>query len=606
MRHGPPLAPRSAGMMAVAGARQLRSRPAATAASVSMAGCQACVLSAGLAAAVALCCWARLGAPEARSWVGPQQALGCSHPRQAAFLRGPPLRGLRTASGCAGEGSGEKMVPADQDWREFRAKLVEREWQEGGGWSGRGYEREQKGWAHATPLVEQGSVLLSAPGDHFALQQQYFHKAVILIVRHSDKGDMGLILNRPTALSAGDLDLPAEDPLPDRLLKFLGLPASSANWNVWFGGDCYGVGSDKDELACSCLHTTEKLAADSEEVIRGVYTIDLARARELVASGVAERDEFLLLVGYCGWGPGQLQDELDRGGSWIMAAADQRALLGKLRTAQASLTSRLERARTREEMGHGKVSVADVGDGLPDWQRLVEALEPWAAANRVEGTAEAETQADDMLRRWIEQRLLPAPALPGMLPQLEAQAEFPLMPGGPMRAGMLLRGSATSWLLGAPPELLQENAWRMRPAQYLHKSVLLLLQDYDPELPCSLVVLDGPKIGTLSGGYGDVFFGGPMPTPPEAGGLLAVPGGGVWGRLELPPGLLELLLALRALEVAEGYGLQHAAAAPTDERWTAVGGTISTIRDALTAAQGDAQRKRWYRSYLGLDVDAAK
>lgn len=491
------------------------------------------------------------------------------------------------------------MAAADQDWREFRARLVERERRDGGEFGGRGHEAEQRGWAYAMPLIEQGSVLLSAPGDHFALQQQYFHKAVILIVRHSDKGDMGLILNRPTAFSAGDLDLPYEDPFPDRLLKFVGLPTGSDAWNVWFGGDCHGLGasSGQEEMVCSCLHTSESLAVDSEEVIRGVYMIDLARARELVASGVAERDEFLLLTGYCGWGPGQLQEELDRGGSWIMAAADQRALLGKLRQAQASLSSRLERARARQALPDGaRVSVADVGDGIVDWQRLLEALEGQAgSSSHREGSAESQAQTDAMLRRWIEQRLLPAPV----------SFQLPGLPTARLRAGTVLRGSPVQWLLGAPPELMQEGVWRMRPAQYLHKAVLLLLQDHDSDLPSSLALLDGPKIGVLSGGAGDVFFGGPVPTPPDAGGLLAVPGGGVWGRVELPPGLLELLIAVGALEVAEDFALPDATAAPAPERWAAVGGTIGTISDALTSAQGDAQRKKWYRTFLGLDIDAA-
>jgi len=516
----------------------------------------------------------------------------------AAVLRRPPLRGARTAVGCAGEGSGEQMAAADQDWREFRARLVERERKEGGGWSGEGCGQEQQGWAYAMPLIEQGSVLLSAPGDHFALQQQYFHKAVILIVRHSDQGDMGLILNRPTAFSAGDLDLPFEDPFLDRILKFVGLPTGSDSWNVWFGGDCYGLGTDSsyEDMVCSCLHTSDRLAADSEEVIRGVYMIDLSRARELVASGVAERDEFLLLVGYCGWGPGQLQDELDRGGSWIMAAADQRLLLGKLRQAQASLSSRLERARARQAMPDGsKVSVADIGNGIDDWQRLLEALQPQAGSTRPEGQAEGERQADFMLSSWIGQRLLPSAA---------SSAELPLPPEERLLAGTVLRGSSAAWLLGAPPQLMQLGVWRMRPAQYLHKAVLLLMKDVDPELPSSLVLLDGPRIGMLSEGAGDVFFGGPVPTPPSAGGLLAVPGGGVWGRVELPPGMLELLLAVGALEVAKGYSLREATSAPASERWKAVGGTMSSIGDALTAAQGDAQRRRWYKIYLGLDMEA--
>lgn len=529
----------------------------------------------------------------------------------ASLRRGRLRAGGRTgaAARCAGEGDCEQMAPADQDWRDFRARLVERERLEGGEGVAEGQDCRagdtRIGWAYEMPLIEQGAVLLSAPGDHFALQQQYFHKAVILIVRHSEDGDMGLILNRPTAFRAGDLQLPCEDPLPDRVLKFLGLPAGCDAWNVWFGGDCHGPGPGLGDgaLVCSCLHTSERLADKSERIIRGVFAIDLERARELVALGLAERDEFLLLAGYCGWGPGQLQAELDQGGSWIVAATDQRALLGELRDAQASLTSRLEAARARSS--DSRVTAADVGDGIAHWEQLLAALEPQAQSKGLaegpddEGAAAVEAhvrvQVDGLLRRWIEQRLLPAP------PALELAP----LPRTALRAGTVLRGSATAWLLGGPPALLlPDGPWRISPAQYLHKAVLLLLEDYTPDRSSTLVLLDGPKIGEISGGAGAVFFGGPTPTPPEVGGLLAVPGGGVWGCVELPPGLLTGLLVLGGFEVAEGVTLPEATAVPTEERWAAAGGRIRTLQDALTAAQGDEQRRRWYKSFLGLEADA--
>ena len=94
-----------------------------------------------------------------------------------------------------------------------------------------------------------------------------------------------------------------------------------------------------------------------------------AKAKAKVAAGEADRDDFLLLVGYCGWGNGQLQDELDRGDTWTMASIDPALLLGQLREEQASLRRRLERAE------QGEIFTADdVGDGLDMWERLYRAL----------------------------------------------------------------------------------------------------------------------------------------------------------------------------------------------------------------------------------------
>lgn len=56
--------------------------------------------------------------------------------------------------------------------------------------------------------------------------------------------------------------------------------------------------------------------------------------REALVAGEVDKDDFLLLVGYCGWHSGQLQGELDRGDTWTMASVDPRSLLGQLRDEQ--------------------------------------------------------------------------------------------------------------------------------------------------------------------------------------------------------------------------------------------------------------------------------
>lgn len=47
--------------------------------------------------------------------------------------------------------------------------------------------------------------LVIAKEDMFTQQQQYFYKAVALVIQHGDDGTVALILNRPTTFTMGDV-----------------------------------------------------------------------------------------------------------------------------------------------------------------------------------------------------------------------------------------------------------------------------------------------------------------------------------------------------------------------------------------------------------------
>ena len=51
-------------------------------------------------------------------------------------------------------------------------------------------------WAYSSPVIETGSILMARPGDTFAQRQQYFHKSVVLIIKHDDAGDMGVLSSK--------------------------------------------------------------------------------------------------------------------------------------------------------------------------------------------------------------------------------------------------------------------------------------------------------------------------------------------------------------------------------------------------------------------------
>ena len=105
-----------------------------------------------------------------------------------------------------------------------------------------------------------------------------------------------------------------------------------------FGGDVADGGFFKGQASpgreCVCIHQldvkkNDELAAASRRIIKGIYECDFKAAQRLVANGHAKQDDFTLFVGYCGWGVGQLQGEVDRS-SWYPAAADSSVVLGEM------------------------------------------------------------------------------------------------------------------------------------------------------------------------------------------------------------------------------------------------------------------------------------
>uniref|UniRef100_A0A7S3VM91 Uncharacterized protein n=1 Tax=Dunaliella tertiolecta TaxID=3047 RepID=A0A7S3VM91_DUNTE len=110
--------------------------------------------------------------------------------------------------------SAEGDVPQlDQDWREFRRKLLAQEKPE---YKGRESEMNMEllriqdpslaaegVWAHPTTTIEQGGVLLATIRAPEILMQDRMEQVVIFILSHKPEGSLGLILNRPSGQLLG-------------------------------------------------------------------------------------------------------------------------------------------------------------------------------------------------------------------------------------------------------------------------------------------------------------------------------------------------------------------------------------------------------------------
>ncbi|MGB0589937.1 MAG: YqgE/AlgH family protein [Myxococcota bacterium] len=130
------------------------------------------------------------------------------------------------------------------------------------------------------------------------LQDPNFLRSVILMCAHSDEGAFGLKINHPLTLTTADVCAEIEIP--------------------WLGDDSTTVfsGGPVEPSRGWLLHGDEAMYPGSQHVAPGVAMSCSQEA--LQAYGQSPDGAFHLVLGYAGWGPGQLEQEMDQG-SWMRA-----------------------------------------------------------------------------------------------------------------------------------------------------------------------------------------------------------------------------------------------------------------------------------------------
>lgn len=143
-----------------------------------------------------------------------------------------------------------------------------------------------------------GQLLIAMP----QMQDPRFMRSVIFLCAHNAEGAMGLVVNKIV-----------EQPSIEDLLRQLGIaPDGFAGTQVHFGGP---VEQGRGFVLHSADYTEEATL-----VVSGVgltATTDILRA---IGGGTGPRRS-LLALGYAGWGPGQLDAEIQANG-WLHVAAD--------------------------------------------------------------------------------------------------------------------------------------------------------------------------------------------------------------------------------------------------------------------------------------------
>jgi putative transcriptional regulator len=173
-----------------------------------------------------------------------------------------------------------------------------------------------------------GQLLVAMP----QMQDPRFARTVIFLCAHTPEGAMGLVVNR----------LVHSITFPD-LLEQLGVePALGGNEiRVHFGGP---VESGRGFV----LHTADYNREGTLPINSGIAltaTVDILRD---IARGTGPRQR-LLALGYAGWGPGQLDAEIQANG-WLQVPADEQLVFG------GDLDNKWEQALAKLGIDFGRLS----------------------------------------------------------------------------------------------------------------------------------------------------------------------------------------------------------------------------------------------------------
>lgn len=138
-----------------------------------------------------------------------------------------------------------------------------------------------------------GHFLIAMPN----LDDPFFAKSVTFICTHNDDGAMGIMINQPTDMPLtelyGEINLPLENDAVSEQLVLFGGPVQPDR-----GFILHPTPDQASQQWDSCINVTDQIGVTSSKDI-------------LEAIGASKGPEtFLFSLGYAGWSPGQLEDEI--------------------------------------------------------------------------------------------------------------------------------------------------------------------------------------------------------------------------------------------------------------------------------------------------------
>ena len=128
-----------------------------------------------------------------------------------------------------------------------------------------------------------------------SLQDPSFQQTVILLLQHDQSGAFGLVVNRPLPPQAWTLPFP-----------------------LYLGGPCKSEG-------LLMLHGHQEWmdmqTQQEKQIVPGIFIGDEECVKQATQKHAEEATgRFLMMTGYAGWGPGQLENEISQG-AWALVKA---------------------------------------------------------------------------------------------------------------------------------------------------------------------------------------------------------------------------------------------------------------------------------------------
>lgn len=193
-----------------------------------------------------------------------------------------------------------------------------------------------------------------------SLGNDYFNKTVTYICEHNDEGAMGLIINMPVNITLQDLLKQIEENDKEQANEDKATlepeKTSSAESNIFLDNSLEQLvlsGGPISQNRGFVLHRTQSGWKSSLALSDDIM---ITTSKDILLSLGTKKapEQFMVTLGYAGWGPGQLETELQEN-SWLTIDADSDILFNtpiEQRWQKATEKLGIDIAHLSSDIGH--------------------------------------------------------------------------------------------------------------------------------------------------------------------------------------------------------------------------------------------------------------
>jgi putative transcriptional regulator len=147
---------------------------------------------------------------------------------------------------------------------------------------------------------QKGRILIAEP----FLNDIYFKRSIVFITEHNSEGSIGFVLNKPVNMHISEVvsDFPSFD--------------------------CeLSIGGPVNTNTVHYIHTLGDLIPNSVKVCDDIYWGgDFETLKQLIKDGAIDKSQIRFFLGYSGWVPKQLDEELAQN-SWLVANIEPKMVM---------------------------------------------------------------------------------------------------------------------------------------------------------------------------------------------------------------------------------------------------------------------------------------